>query len=38
VPRLAIFPGGTARIGELTTLKEAHTPPVALPVIEDFLE
>ncbi len=37
--RLAIFPGGHGTyMGELTTLKEAHTPPVALPVIEDFLE
>jgi len=36
--RLAIFPGGHGTyMGELTTLKEAHTPPVALPVIEDFL-
>jgi pimeloyl-ACP methyl ester carboxylesterase len=35
---LAIFPGGHGDyMGELTTLKEAHQPPVALPVIEDFL-
>lgn len=35
---LAIFPGGHGTyMGELTTLKEAHSPPVALPVIEDFL-
>jgi len=36
--RLAIFPGGHgAFMGELATLKAAHNPPVALPVIEDFL-
>lgn len=36
---LAIFPGGHGTyMGELTTLKEAHEPPVALPVIEDFLK
>ena len=35
---LAIFPGGHGTfMGELTTLKAAHNPPVALPVIEDFL-
>ena len=36
---LAIFPGGHgAFMGELVTLKPgAHIPPVALPVIEDFL-
>jgi pimeloyl-ACP methyl ester carboxylesterase len=35
---LAIFPGGHGTyMGELTTLKTAHNPPVALPVIEDFL-
>lgn len=35
---LAIFPGehGTF-MGEFATLKAAHDPPVALPVIEDFL-
>ncbi len=37
--QLAILPGGHGTyIGELTTLKEAHNPPVALPVIEDFLK
>jgi pimeloyl-ACP methyl ester carboxylesterase len=36
---LAIFPGGHGDyIGELTTKAVAHTPPVALPVIEDFLK
>jgi pimeloyl-ACP methyl ester carboxylesterase len=36
---MAIFPGGHGDyIGELTTLANAHTPPVALPVIEDFLK
>jgi pimeloyl-ACP methyl ester carboxylesterase len=36
--RLCIFPGGHGTyIGELTTLASAHNPPVALPVIEDFL-
>ncbi len=35
---LAIFPGGHGTyMGELTTLKAAHDPPAALPVIEDFL-
>jgi pimeloyl-ACP methyl ester carboxylesterase len=35
---LAIFPGGHGTyMGELTTLKEAHNPPVALSVVEDFL-
>jgi len=35
---LAVFPGGHGTyMGELTTLKAAHNPPVALPVIEDFL-
>jgi pimeloyl-ACP methyl ester carboxylesterase len=35
---LAIFPGGHGTyMGELTTLNEAHYPPVALPVIEEFL-
>jgi pimeloyl-ACP methyl ester carboxylesterase len=35
---LAIFPGGHGDyMGELATLKTAHNPPVALPVIEDFL-
>jgi hypothetical protein len=36
---LAIFPGGHgAFMGELVTLTTAsHNPPVALPVIEDFL-
>ena len=35
---LAIFPGGHGTfMGELTTLKAAHNPPVALPIIEDFL-
>ena len=35
---LSIFPGGHGTyMGELTTLKAAHNPPVALPVIEDFL-
>jgi pimeloyl-ACP methyl ester carboxylesterase len=37
--RLAIFPGGHGTyMAELTTLKEAHNPPVALSVIEDFLK
>jgi pimeloyl-ACP methyl ester carboxylesterase len=36
--RLAIFPGGHGDyMGELATLKAAHNPPLALPVIEDFL-
>lgn len=36
--RLAIFPGGHGTfMGELTTLKLAHNPPVALAVVEDFL-
>jgi pimeloyl-ACP methyl ester carboxylesterase len=36
--RVAIFPGGHGDyMGELTTLKTAHNPTVALPVIEDFL-
>jgi len=36
---LAIFPGGHGTyMGELIFLKEAHDPPVALPVIEDFLK
>jgi len=36
--QLAIFPGGHGTfMGELTTLGESHNPPVALPVIEDFL-
>lgn len=36
---LAIFPGGDgAYIGELVTLEGARNPPVALPVIEDFLK
>ena len=36
---LAIFPGGHGTfMGELTTLKAAHNPPVALTVIEDFLK
>ena len=35
---LAIFPDGHGTyMGELTTLKAAHNPPAALPVIEDFL-
>jgi pimeloyl-ACP methyl ester carboxylesterase len=35
---LAIFPGGHGDyIGELATMKNAHNPPVALSVIEDFL-
>jgi pimeloyl-ACP methyl ester carboxylesterase len=35
---LAIFPGGHgAFMGELITLNTANNPPVALPVIEDFL-
>lgn len=35
---LALFPGGHGTfMGELAMLKAAHTPPVALPVIEDFL-
>jgi pimeloyl-ACP methyl ester carboxylesterase len=35
---LAIFPGGHGTfMGELLMMKEAHNPPVALPVIEDFL-
>ncbi len=35
---MAIFPGGHGTyMGELTTLKAAHNPPAALPVIEDFL-
>lgn len=35
---LAIIPGGHGTyIAELTTLKEAHNPPVALPIITDFL-
>ncbi|WP_228450572.1 alpha/beta fold hydrolase [Chryseolinea soli] len=35
---LALFPGGHGTfMGELAMLKEAHNPPVALPVIEDFL-
>ena len=35
---MAIFPGGHGTyMGEITTLKTAHNPPVALPVIEDFL-
>ncbi|SMD02039.1 alpha/beta fold hydrolase [Pedobacter africanus] len=37
--RLAIIPGGHGTyMGELTTLKEANNPPVALPVILDFLK
>lgn len=37
--RLAILPGGHGTyMGELTTLKESHNPPVGLPVIEDFLK
>ena len=37
--KLAIFPGGHGTfMGEITTLKEAHNPPVALPVMEDFLK
>lgn len=36
--QLAIFPGGHGDyIGELVTLGHAHNPPVALPVILDFL-
>ena len=36
--RLCIFPGGHGTfIGELATLAAAHNPPVAIPVIEDFL-
>jgi len=36
---LAIFPGGHGDyMGELATLEGAHNPPVALPVIEDFLK
>jgi len=36
---VAIFPGGHgAYMGELAVLKDAHNPPVALPVIEDFLK
>jgi pimeloyl-ACP methyl ester carboxylesterase len=36
---LAIFPGGHGGyMGELATLEGAHNPPVALPVIEDFLK
>lgn len=35
---LAIIPGGHGTyMGELTTLKEAHNPPVALPIVIDFL-
>jgi hypothetical protein len=35
---LAIFPGAHGTyMGEIMTLKEAHNPPAALPVIEDFL-
>lgn len=35
---LAIIPGGHGTyMGELTTLNEAHNPPVALPIILDFL-
>lgn len=35
---LAIFPGAHGTyIGEIMTLKEAHSPPAALSVIEDFL-
>ena len=35
---LAIIPGGHGTyMGELTTLNEAHNPPVALPIITDFL-
>ncbi|HVU55990.1 MAG TPA: alpha/beta hydrolase [Puia sp.] len=36
---LAIFPGGHgAYMGELASLEGARNPPVALPVIEDFLK
>lgn len=36
---LAIFPGGHGTyMGEITTMKEAHDPPAALPVILDFLK
>ena len=35
---LAIFPGGHGDyMGELTTIRVTHNPPVALPVIEEFL-
>lgn len=35
---LAIFPGGHGTyMGELTTLKEAHVPPAAVSMLEDFL-
>jgi pimeloyl-ACP methyl ester carboxylesterase len=35
---LAIFPGAHGTyMGEIMTSKEAHHPPAALPVIEDFL-
>ena len=35
---LAIFPGAHGTyMGEIMTLKEAQNPPVALPLIEDFL-